>query len=278
MTQQRSAGALAVYYLGNPQNSRNNPYSNTYNPGWRNHPNFSWSGKQEGHNVGTSNAPAFQQKVSYCPGFANQGQRVAQKQSEGSFASLEKLMKQYMANNDVIVQSQAASLRNLELQVGQLATDLKSRPQLHVNILVEVLEQMPNYMRFLKEILTKKRTLGEYETVAMTKACSTILISKIPAKMKDPGSFTIPVSIGGQQIGLALCDLGASINLMSLSIYNKLVIAEEDKKVSIILGRPFLPTERVLVDVHKGELTMRVQDQEVKFSVHDSMKFPTESE
>ncbi|XP_022157944.1 uncharacterized protein LOC111024544 [Momordica charantia] len=99
--------------------------------------------------------------------------------------------------------------------------------QLHVNIpLVEVLEQMPNYVRFLKEILTKKRKLGEYETVAMTKACNNILTSKILAKMKDLGSFTIPVSIGGQEIGLALCDLGAIINLMPLSIYNKLGIGE----------------------------------------------------
>ncbi|XP_022158971.1 uncharacterized protein LOC111025415 [Momordica charantia] len=70
--------------------------------------------------------------------------------------------------------------------------------KLHVNIpLVEALEQMPNYVRFLKEILKKKRKLGEYETVAMSKACSTILTSKILAKMKDPGNFTIPVSIGG---------------------------------------------------------------------------------
>ncbi|XP_022151681.1 uncharacterized protein LOC111019597 [Momordica charantia] len=177
--------------------------------------------------------------------------------------------------------------------------------QLHVNIsLVEALEQMSNYVRFLKEILTKKRTLGKYETVAMTKACSTVLTSKILAKMKDPRSFTIPVSIGGQQLGVALCDLGANINHMPLSIY-KLGIGEArpttvtlqladrsithpegkiedvlvqvdkfifpadliildydaDKEVPIILGRPFLATGRALVDVHKGELTMRVQDQ-----------------
>ncbi|XP_022158600.1 uncharacterized protein LOC111025057 [Momordica charantia] len=155
----------------------------------------------------------------------------------------------------------------------------------------------------------------------MTKTCSTILTSKIPSMMKDPESFTIPVSIGGQKIGLALCDLGASINLMPLLIYNKLGIGEArpttvtlqltdrsstylegkiedflvqvdkfifpadfiildydaDKKVSIILGRSFLATGKALVDVHKGELTIRVQDQEVKFSVHDSMKFPAES-
>ncbi|KAF7810177.1 uncharacterized protein G2W53_036920 [Senna tora] len=53
---------------------------------------------------------------------------------------------------------------------------------------------------------------------------------------------------------------------------------EEDKNVPIILGRPFLSTGRTIIDVHKGELTMRVQDQEVKFNVFKAMKFPGETE
>ncbi|XP_022156835.1 uncharacterized protein LOC111023669 [Momordica charantia] len=109
----------SVYYLGNAQNNGKNSYSNTYNPGWRNHPNFSWSGNQGGNNAGTSNAPAYQQKESYPPDFSNQGQVTVQMVSEGSFASLENLMKKNMEKNDITVQSQAASLRNLEMQVGQ---------------------------------------------------------------------------------------------------------------------------------------------------------------
>ncbi|KAJ9558375.1 hypothetical protein OSB04_012989 [Centaurea solstitialis] len=99
--------------------------------------------------------------------------------------------------------------------------------QLHINIpLVEALEQMPSYVKFLKDILNKKRRLGEFETVALTKECSALLTDKIPQKLKDPGSFTIPCSIGGKEVGHALCDLGASINLMSLSIFKKLGIGE----------------------------------------------------
>lgn len=53
--------------------------------------------------------------------------------------------------------------------------------QLHIDIpLVEALEQMPSQVRFLKDILTNKRMLGEFETVALIKKCSTILIRKIP--------------------------------------------------------------------------------------------------
>ncbi|XP_062080534.1 uncharacterized protein LOC133785302 [Humulus lupulus] len=68
--------------------------------------------------------------------------------------------------------------------------------QLHINIpLVEALEQMPNYVKFMKDVLTRKGRLGEFETVALTKECSSFLQDKLPPKLKDPGSFTIP-SIG----------------------------------------------------------------------------------
>ena len=51
---------------------------------------------------------------------------------------------------------------------------------------------------------------------------------------------------------------------------------DEDKDVPIILGRPFLATGRTVIDVQKGELTMKVQDQEVTFNVFKAMKFPSE--
>ncbi|XP_024964756.1 uncharacterized protein LOC112505042, partial [Cynara cardunculus var. scolymus] len=85
---------------------------------------------------------------------------------------------------------------------------------------------MPSYTKFLKEILSKKKKLTEYEIVALTEGCGALLSSKIPPKLKDPGSFTIPYSIGGKEIGKALCDVGASINLMPSSIFNTLGIGE----------------------------------------------------
>ncbi|XP_024990639.1 uncharacterized protein LOC112524928 [Cynara cardunculus var. scolymus] len=174
---------------------------------------------------------------------------------------------------------------------------------LHINIpLVEAIEQMPSYVKFLKDILSMKKKLSEYETVALTEGCSALLTNKIPPKLKNPGSFTIPCSIGGKEIGKALCDLGTSINLMPLSVFNTLGIREArsttvtlqlanksiaypkgkiedvlvqvdkfifpadfiildfeaDKDIPIILGRPFLATGRTLIDVQKGELTMRL--------------------
>ncbi|KAL5580892.1 hypothetical protein UlMin_013334 [Ulmus minor] len=309
----------SVCYVGN-MNRNNNPFSNTYNPGWRQHPNFSWS--NQGAGQGSNSAP---QRPQYPPGFQQQ-----QKPQTSEFpSSMESLLKEYMARNDAVIQSQTASLRNLENQVGQLANELKNRPpgtlpsntkspkrdgkehsensgensdksganaaampqqndqqkrppppfpqrfkkqqqdhqfrrfldvlkQLHINIpLVEALEQMPNYVKFMKDMLTKKRRFGEFETVALTRECSAVLQNKLPPKLKDPGSFTIPCSIGNQYFGKALCDLGASINLMPMSIFKKLGIGEaRPTTVSLQLAdrsiaHPEGKIEDVLVKVDK---------------------------
>ncbi|KAM6560880.1 hypothetical protein CsatA_030119 [Cannabis sativa] len=116
---------------------------------------------------------------------------------------------------------------------------------------------MPNYVKFLKDILTKKRRLGEFETVALTEGCSAMLKSKIPPKLKDPGSFTIPCSIGGRDVGRALCDLGASINLMPMSIFKKLGIGEARPTTVTLqladrsMAHPEGKIEDVLVQVDK---------------------------
>ncbi|KAK8933442.1 hypothetical protein KSP39_PZI015251 [Platanthera zijinensis] len=208
----------------------------------------------------------------------------------------------------------------LEMQFQKFMEMFK---KLTINIpFAEALEQMPSYVKFMKDILSKKRRFADKEIVALTEECSAILQNKLPKKLKDPGSFTIPCSIGMTFSGRALCDLGASINLMPLSIYTRLGIGEitpssltlqladrslafpkgivedvlvkvanfifpadfvvldmdEDEEVPIILGRPFLATGRTLIDVHKGELTMRVNDEEVTFNVLKAMKFPNDNE
>ena len=87
--------------------------------------------------------------------------------------------------------------------------------KLHINIpFDDALEQRPSYVKFMKEILSKKRRLSDLETDNLTEECSAILQRKLPQKLKDLGSFTIPCTIGNAIFERALCDLGASINLM----------------------------------------------------------------
>ncbi|KAK0604843.1 hypothetical protein LWI29_020078 [Acer saccharum] len=99
--------------------------------------------------------------------------------------------------------------------------------KLHINIpFAEALAQMPTYVRFLKELLSNKRKLEEFEIVALTEECSAILQNKLPPKLKDPGKFTIPCTIGQTEFGRALIDSEASINLMPYSVYEKLGVGE----------------------------------------------------
>ena len=99
--------------------------------------------------------------------------------------------------------------------------------KLHINIpFADALQQMLSYAKFLKEILSNKKKLEDEETVMLTEECSAILQKKLPPKLKDPGSFTIPYIIGDIMFDHVLCDLGASINLMPFSIFRRLGIGE----------------------------------------------------
>ncbi|XP_070046753.1 uncharacterized protein [Nicotiana tomentosiformis] len=95
--------------------------------------------------------------------------------------------------------------------------------QVNVNLpFTEVLSQMSPYAKFLKKILTKKRKIEETSVVKLTEHCSAILQNKLPQKWGDPWSLTIPCSLGTLSFDKSLCDSGASISLMTFSIYSKL--------------------------------------------------------
>ncbi|XP_057755963.1 uncharacterized protein LOC130975156 [Arachis stenosperma] len=144
------------------------------------------------------------------------------------------------------------------------------------------------------------------------------LIQKgLPPKLEDPGSFLLPCTIGELTITKAMCDLGASINLIPSSLVKKLhikevkpvqmslelvdksivhprgvvenllvkvdsfiypadfVVLESDKDDgdSVILGRPFLATARAIIDIEKGELTLRMHDQSVTLKALPEAQF-----
>ena len=108
----------------------------------------------------------------------------------------------------------------------QFARFLKTFQKLEISMpFTEVVTQMPLYAKFLKEILSKRR-IAEEGVVNLTATCSAVIKKNLPEKMKDLGSFTIPCTIGGIEIQKALCDSGASINLMPLSVARKLSLGE----------------------------------------------------
>ncbi|KAL0336537.1 UNVERIFIED_CONTAM: hypothetical protein Sradi_4865600 [Sesamum radiatum] len=271
-----------------------NPHSSTYNPGWRSHPNLSWSNNQQ-------QGP--------------QGYQPQQQDPQEKKNNLDDMLSKFITAVDTRFQNQDASIRNLEVQIGQLVsivsgrkegqlpsdTEKNSREQvnaisvrndraigseapkeqveevqakkeeesqeetegsplklnldaippyipypkrilkanldkqfenlifkkIHVNIpLIDALSQMPSSAKFLKEVLSTKGKWEGGETVKLNEECSAILQNKLPPKLKDPGSFSIPCIIGNIDFDKVLCDLGASVNLMPYSIFEKLGMHE----------------------------------------------------
>ncbi|XP_047256108.1 uncharacterized protein LOC124888861 [Capsicum annuum] len=94
--------------------------------------------------------------------------------------------------------------------------------QLTVNVpLVEALEQMLGYTKFMKDLLTKKRIVS-YKLVYNLYHYRAISIRSLVQKKADPGAFTIPYTIGSLDFSNALCDLGVGIYLMTLIVYKGL--------------------------------------------------------
>ena len=109
----------------------------------------------------------------------------------------------------------------------QFARFLKTFQKLEISMpFTEVVTQMPLYAKFLKDMLSTKRKIVEEGIVNLTATCSAVMKKELPEKMKDPGSFTIPCIIGGVEIQKALCDFGASINLMPLPVAKQLSLGE----------------------------------------------------
>ena len=86
----------------------------------------------------------------------------------------------------------------------------------------KALTQMPQYAKFMKDILSKKRKITEEGIVSLTATCSAVIRKALPEKRQDLGSFTIPCKIGDANMGQALCDSGVSINLMPLSVAQRI--------------------------------------------------------
>ena len=99
--------------------------------------------------------------------------------------------------------------------------------KIEINIpFVEVINQMPNYAKFLKDILSKKKKITEKGVLSLTATCSAVIQKSLPAKMKDPSSFTILCTTGKYEFKKSLCDSGANINLMPLSVVQRLSLGE----------------------------------------------------
>nr|GEZ45242.1 reverse transcriptase domain-containing protein [Tanacetum cinerariifolium] len=164
-----------------------------------------------------------------------------------------------------------------------------------------------------KKLLNNKNKLIELTKTSLNENCSAVVLKKLPEKLGDPGRFLIPCDFLEFDNCLALADLGASINLMPLSIWKKLklptlndtkmVLELADRTISkptgvaenvfvkvgkfyfstdfvvldfianprvpLILGRPFLSTAHVIINVHEREIILRQYQQSLTIQCGD---------
>ncbi|XP_052197380.1 uncharacterized protein LOC127804545 [Diospyros lotus] len=249
------------------QRQPNNPFSQTYNLGGRNHPNFSYDNNQNSQNPQKMGRPQeergrWEEAVSTLQE-RNDQTDAAIKNIENQIGQLAKILTErqpgtWPSNTEVNPKEQVNAITTRsgvqlpeihvkrpsvakengtvkekieQLEEPEVAAEqekvipppvkpyvppipfpqrlrkhkldkqfekfLEVFKKLHINIpFVDALAQMPSYAKFMKEILSNKRKLEEHETVMLTEESSAILKNKLPPKLKDPGSFTIPCTIG----------------------------------------------------------------------------------
>ncbi|KAK4395092.1 hypothetical protein Sango_1663500 [Sesamum angolense] len=309
---------------------RYDPFSNTYNPGWKDHPNLSYGAQSQNFQRPQYRPPMpspsnpkqgmhLEDMMKSLISNTQQFQQNTQQQIQQLQQSTEHQFQQFQQSVQQFQLSTQTSIQNLESQLSQLASSWKritenrdengtkrghtqqrksekeveipqeqddetkednpkvlvTRPpfperfakskkdeeakeiletfrKVEVNIpLLDAIKQIPRYARFLKELCTSKCKLKGNERVSMGENVSAILQRKLPPKCKDPGTFTIPCKIGLIGIKRAMCDLGASINVMPLSIFESLHVGplKETGIVIQLADRSIVYPEGVLEDV-----------------------------
>ncbi|XP_022014904.1 uncharacterized protein LOC110914420 [Helianthus annuus] len=112
-------------------------------------------------------------------------------------------------------------------QIAQYNGFLEMIKKLHVDIpFLEALAKMPKFAKFLKRLLLNKKKIEDLSIITLSEECSAMISNKLPGKMPDLRSFTIPYEIEGYEFRTALADLGASINVMPYSVFKKLKLGE----------------------------------------------------
>ncbi|XP_012844345.1 PREDICTED: uncharacterized protein LOC105964366 [Erythranthe guttata] len=138
---------------------------------------------------------------------------------------------------------------------------------------------MPNYTKFMKEVLSKKIRIEEDIPVTLTATCSAIIQSNLPPKMKDPGRNLNRTRMTLQLANRSLKypdgiveDVLVKVDKFILPVDFVVLEMPEDDEAPIILGRPFLATGKAMIDMELGSLMLRVNGEEVVFNLTDAFK------
>src|SRR3954465_8637982 len=130
--------------------------------------------------------------------------------------------------------------------------------KLEINLpFFEALENMPLYTKFMKEVISKKKQVGDELKVRIEKYGRVSPERRIPTKKKDPGAMAIPCTINDRTFKKVLIDSGSSVSLMPLSIFKKLdigKISESKTKLKFAdhtIKQSYGIAENVMVEIGK---------------------------
>ena len=103
------------------------------------------------------------------------------------------------------------------------ATFLKAFRQLTITIpLVDAIQHIPSYAKFTKRLCTPTR---KPKRIPVSETISSIMLSTLPQKRRDPRAPVISCEIGGKNFNQSLLDTGASVNILSKGVYDNCLLA-----------------------------------------------------
>ncbi|CAN6551763.1 unnamed protein product [Malus baccata var. baccata] len=242
--------------FGNQNQPRHDPYSNTYNPGWRDHPNFKWRDHQQPQQQGgfRQQPPGFYTK----PLVPNQNQVQSAPTTSGMYLDNDQVVKllttltQEVQTQNKERQIQDKRVDNLEKQMGQIA---------------EFMGQIREQGRLPSSTVMNPK--GGFETAkAIMLRSGELKNDGVIIQLADR-SNAYPKGV----LEDVLVQVGSLI--FPADFY---VLDMEDSPHSIplpiLLGRPFTKTARAKIDVFKGTLTMEFDGEVIDFNLSESIKFP----
>ncbi|KAL0326912.1 UNVERIFIED_CONTAM: hypothetical protein Sangu_1769200 [Sesamum angustifolium] len=269
----------------NEQQRRYDPFSNTYNPGWKDHPNLSY-GAQSQNFRGLNTDHLCRHRLILSKNLESQMSQLASSVSKLE-SQVEKNCKKNRDENSTKRGHAQQRKPEKEVEIPQEQDDETKEDNPKVLITKPPFperfaksKRMRKQKRSLKLFASKGKLKGN-ERVSMGENVSAILQRKLPPKCKDPETGVV-IQLADRSVVYpegVLEDVLVQVNELVFPADFYVLDMREDNSpssTSILLGRPFLKTARTKIDVHAGTLSMEFDGEIIKFNIFDSMRYPSD--
>ncbi|GJW10949.1 reverse transcriptase domain-containing protein [Tanacetum coccineum] len=165
----------------------------------------------------------------------------------------------------------------MEVQYGKFLDMIRA---VRINVpLVDVLVGIPNYGKFLKDLINNKHKIEQIFAAFLSDESSAMIQNKVTPKLEDPGSFLIPCNFKTfssdrsfqYPVGIAE-NMLVEVGKFTFPVDFLILEIKEDSKVPLILGRPFLHTADAVIQVKQKQLNLGVGSERMIFNIDFAMK------